>query len=253
MLSSFNNLFTTNNCNLITMLFVYCNCMEVILVTKNLILNNNLIQNLKNENINVLTIENLRDVSIKLLYRKFDMVIIDSNLSNEERDNIYELMKFSPGTKITILHSATLAKRQNGQISYEADINYCYLIPYFNNTNIGSFIRWVNKESNFNEEKEILQYDDLYLNRKQHLVKRGDKIINLRKKEFYILEFFMMHPEMVVKRETLLYNIWDMDTLIVYNTIDSHVHNLREKLRISNKTSLIHAVRGIGYRFSSYE
>ena len=94
---------------------------------------------------------------------------------------------------------------------------------------------------------ERLTYRGLELDRLKHQVTRGGRKLDLTPREFRLLEYFMMHPERVVRRTELLEKVWDMSFDPMSNVVDVHVANLRHKLRGEGEPPLIHTVRGVGY------
>jgi two-component system OmpR family response regulator len=93
----------------------------------------------------------------------------------------------------------------------------------------------------------ILRYQDLEMDRLRRLVKRAGKVLDLSPREFRLLEFFLLSPERVVSRSTLLEKVWDMSFDPETNVVDAHISNLRKKLESSSRPRLIHTVRGAGY------
>jgi two-component system OmpR family response regulator len=71
--------------------------------------------------------------------------------------------------------------------------------------------------------------------------------VDLTAKEFQLLEYFLLHPEEVVRRTTLLEKVWDMHFDPESNVVDVHVGNLRRKLRRSTLAQQIETVRGVGF------
>lgn len=94
---------------------------------------------------------------------------------------------------------------------------------------------------------ERLMYRDLELDRLQHVARRGGRELDLTAKEFQLLEYFLMHPEEVVRRTELLEKVWDLHFDPMSNVVDVHVGNLRRKLRRAGEGPLIHTVRGVGF------
>lgn len=88
---------------------------------------------------------------------------------------------------------------------------------------------------------------DLSLDCTSHVVKRGEKIINLSAKEFSILEYMMRNQGIVLSREKIENNIWDLETMGASNVIDVYIRYLRKKIDDGYEPKLIHTVRGIGY------
>jgi DNA-binding response OmpR family regulator len=78
---------------------------------------------------------------------------------------------------------------------------------------------------------------------------RGDMLIELSKREFALLEYFMRHPEQVLSRQQILSSVWDYTFDPESNVVDVYVRYLRSKIDEPGKPSLISTVRGAGYRF----
>lgn len=93
----------------------------------------------------------------------------------------------------------------------------------------------------------ILRYQDLEMDRLKRLVKRGGKTLDFSPREFRLLEFFLLNPERVVSRTTLLEKVWDMSFDPETNVVDAHMSNLRKKLEDGDRPRLIQTVRGAGY------
>lgn len=100
---------------------------------------------------------------------------------------------------------------------------------------------------------ERLRYDDVELDRIQHTATRGGRDLKLTAKEFQLLEYFLLHPEEVVKRTQLLEKVWDLRFDPMSNVVDVHVAKLRRKLSLQGERALIHTVRGVGYVLSREE
>ena len=98
---------------------------------------------------------------------------------------------------------------------------------------------------------ERLVYDDVILDRIRHVATRGGTELDLTPKEFQLLEYFLLHPEEVVRRTELLEKVWDLHFDPMSNVVDVHVGNLRRKLRAAGEDPLIQTVRGVGFLFKT--
>jgi DNA-binding response OmpR family regulator len=85
----------------------------------------------------------------------------------------------------------------------------------------------------------------------RHKAFRGKKEIFLSAKEYALLELFMMHPEKIITRETIIEHVWDMNFDPRSNVIESFVRLLRQKVDRGFAKKLIHTIRGSGYMFSN--
>ncbi len=95
---------------------------------------------------------------------------------------------------------------------------------------------------------DVLQIDDLVLDTVSHKVKRGEKEINLSRKEFALLEYLMRNPGVVLTRGMILEHVWDMNADPFTNTVDVHIRFLRKKIDEGFKKKLIKTVHGSGYK-----
>jgi DNA-binding response OmpR family regulator len=97
------------------------------------------------------------------------------------------------------------------------------------------------------ERMEVLRFGELALDRLRHLAMAGERKLDLTAKEFQLLEHFLLHPEEVVRRTTLLEKVWDMHFDPESNVVDVHVGNLRRKLAEHSSVQRIETVRGVGF------
>lgn len=75
--------------------------------------------------------------------------------------------------------------------------------------------------------------------------KSGEEVI-LTKKEYDLLVYFLKNRKRVLSREMILRDVWNEDIQFVdARVIDTHVKNLRAKLRLT----CIYSVRGVGYEW----
>ncbi|WP_027127935.1 response regulator transcription factor [Fusobacterium perfoetens] len=121
-----------------------------------------------------------------------------------------------------------------------------YLIKPFHFDELMARIRVLirRKHGNINNELKVA---DLVLNVNTHIVKRGDKEIELSSKEFSILEYMMQNVGIVLSREKLEEHIWNYDYQGASNMIDVYIRYLRVKIDKDFETKLIYTVRGVGY------
>lgn len=94
---------------------------------------------------------------------------------------------------------------------------------------------------------DMLQFDDLTLNRLTRQVLRGSRAIELTAKEFDLLEYLLRHPRQVFTRDQILEHVWGYDFVGDSNIIEVYVRYLRLKLEERGEKRLIHTVRGVGY------
>src|ERR1700753_98054 len=94
---------------------------------------------------------------------------------------------------------------------------------------------------------EPLRYADLVLDPVAHEVHRGDRLIELSRTEFLLLELFMRHPRQVLTRTTIFENVWGYDFGPTSNALGVYMGYWRRKTEPGGESRLLHTVRGIGY------
>jgi two-component system response regulator MprA len=96
-------------------------------------------------------------------------------------------------------------------------------------------------------ESEVLTYSDLALNPVTREVRRGDRLIDLTRTEFTLLEMFLRRPRRVLDRSFILEDVWGYDFPTTANSLEVYVGYLRRKTEAEGESRLIHTVRGVGY------
>ncbi len=97
------------------------------------------------------------------------------------------------------------------------------------------------------ENLDLLQFEDLSLNRLTREIYRGARSIELTTKEFDLLELLLSHPRQVLTRDRILEQVWKYDFAGDSNIIEVYVRYLRLKLEKNQEKRLLHTVRGVGY------
>jgi len=92
-----------------------------------------------------------------------------------------------------------------------------------------------------------LSVGDLTLDVMARRAVRAGREIELRPREFTLLEYLMRNAGRVVSKTMILSHVWDYAFDPRTNVVDVLVFRLREKIDKEFPTKLIHTVRGIGY------
>lgn len=77
---------------------------------------------------------------------------------------------------------------------------------------------------------------------------RDGKVIDLTVREYAILEYLARNRNVVVTREQIRVNIWNIDDDVNSNVIDVYIRYLRRKIDDDYEEKLIHTIRGVGYK-----
>ena len=77
---------------------------------------------------------------------------------------------------------------------------------------------------------------------------RDGKVIDLTVREYAILEYLARNRNVVVTREQIRVNIWNIDDDVNSNVTDVYIRYLRRKIDDNYEEKLIHTIRGVGYK-----
>ena len=99
----------------------------------------------------------------------------------------------------------------------------------------------------YNQQKNILSFEDISLDTYSKTVRRADKDIQLTAKEFTLLELFLKNTNRLLSRQYIAENAWDVSFDTGTNVIDVYVNFLRNKIEKGFDRKLIHTKIGMGY------
>src|SRR5688572_15207764 len=88
-------------------------------------------------------------------------------------------------------------------------------------------------------------FGDIKIDKEKHVIYKGEKEINLPKKEFKLFALLSSKPGKVFTREYILEQVWGDEVVVGDRTIDVHIRKLREKIG----EDYFKTVKGVGYKF----
>lgn len=92
-----------------------------------------------------------------------------------------------------------------------------------------------------------LRVGSLVLDMRAYTARRADKILDLTKTEWSLLECLMRHPGQVLSREFILDYVWSYENTVQPSMVDVYISYLRGKLRLPDRIDPIQTRRGLGY------
>jgi two-component system OmpR family response regulator len=122
-----------------------------------------------------------------------------------------------------------------------------YLTKPFSFSELLARVQALIRRSTQTSEPTTLSYADLTLDLLAREVTRGGKKIELRAREYAVLEYFMRNAGRVVSKTMILEHVWDFAFDPKTNVVDVLVSRLRSKIDRDFSPKLIHTLRGFGY------
>ncbi|MEM0911705.1 MAG: response regulator transcription factor [Pseudomonadota bacterium] len=176
----------------------------------------------------------------------YDAIILDRMLPYIDGMTILQTLRLK-GDKTPVLILSALGSVQDKVQGLKAGCDD-YLVKPFSFEELIARVEALVRRANDNaSEVTVLRVKDLEVDLLGRKVSRGGKTIDLKPREYKILEYLLEHKGQVVTRTMMLENIWDYHFDPTTNVVDVHVGRLRKKMDEGFDTSLIETVKGAGY------
>lgn len=124
-----------------------------------------------------------------------------------------------------------------------------YLAKPFDNDELLARVRALLRRATMSAGESVLRGEGLTLNRLTRELRHRGARVALTQTEFMVLEMFMRNPGVVLSRREIVGAVWKRDLDPEQNIVDVYVNYLRRKIETLAGRSLLHTVRGQGYRF----
>jgi DNA-binding response OmpR family regulator len=95
--------------------------------------------------------------------------------------------------------------------------------------------------------ENVLRVGDLEMDTVRRSVKRASRAIELKPKEYALLEFLMRNADRPVTKSLIIEHVWDIHFDTISNVVEVHINSLRNKVDRGFGETLIHTIRGVGY------
>jgi DNA-binding response OmpR family regulator len=179
----------------------------------------------------------------------YDGIVIDSCLDETAgKDICIRLREEKVCSPILILLSENCDRKRSIYLDNGADM--CLEKP-FESSELLSKLRTIIRKSYIGICGNKISAGELTVNIHNKTLERGDAFIDLRKKEFELIEYLVRNKGNVVTKETLLEHIWESGIDVGSNTLEVHINRLREKVDRDYDKKLIKTVYGFGYKIEA--
>ena len=182
-----------------------------------------------------------------LAKESFEVIILDLGLPDLPGQEVCPQIRASGiKTPILVLTGSDDVNAKVAMLDIGADD---YLLKPFYIGELQARLRALRRRSAVAKARpsDILTVADLRLDAARRTVERQGKVINLRRKEFDILEYLMRNRGKIVTRSMIMDNVWSADTESWNNTVDVHIKYLRDKVDRPFGQKLIRTAYGLGY------
>jgi DNA-binding response OmpR family regulator len=129
-----------------------------------------------------------------------------------------------------------------------------YISKPFSSRELVARIRAILRRATFIDQADKtqqLQFGPIALDLDMHTARVEGEALDLTRREFELLAYFLQNPRRVLSREKILQQVWGLEYLGESRTIDAHVRRVRSKLGAA--AALIETVVGVGYRMGNVD
>lgn len=126
-----------------------------------------------------------------------------------------------------------------------------YLIKPFHLSELAARVAAIIRRKSF-EGSNSLKFEELQLDLQYKTVKVNEKVIDLTRKEYDLLLYFISNKNKVINKGAIAEHLWgdNMDMADSYDFIYTHIKNLRRKLIQAGAGDYVKSVYGMGYKFN---
>lgn len=180
------------------------------------------------------------------LSTKFELIILDLNLPKIDGLEICRILRQNK-CKSLILMLTARDTNLDQIIGLDAGADD-YIVKPFEIKVLLARIRALLRR-NTPEISNLLLWGDLVLNPNTFEVKYKDNNIPLTKKEYQLLELFLLNPHRTLTKEFIIDQLWPLENTPMEDTVRAHIKKLRKKLKQAGiEQDVIENIYGIGYR-----
>lgn len=221
--------------------------MKILVIEDNKDLRDSIVNSLLKENYIIETASDFYSAIEKIEIYNYDCILLDIMLPNGNGLQVLEMLKKNGKSGNVIITSAkdSLEDKLKG-LELGADD---YLTKPFHIAELNARIKAVFRRNNL-EGKNTIEISNVILNVKDRIFLVNNENVPLNRKEFDILNYFLLNKNRLVTKSALAEHVWgdNIDQSDNYDFIYYQIKNLRKKLIDSNSNIELDSVYGIGYK-----
>ena len=177
--------------------------------------------------------------------QQFDVVVVDRMLPGLDGVSAIRKMR-AAGMNAPVLILTAMGSIEDRLAGFESGADD-YLVKPFSMAELNARLNALARRPPLKEESTELAVGDLVLDRLRRTVVRGGESLELKPREFRLLEELMLNANRIVTRAMLLEKVWDFQFAQGTNIVETHMSRIRSKINRADAPALIHTVRGEGY------
>lgn len=226
--------------------------MKVLIIEDNLELAENIQEFLMREGYVCELCYSHQEAQKKLISFAYDCIILDIMLPDGNGLNLLEFIKTEKIASSILIISAknSLDDKVTG-LELGADD---YLTKPFHLPELHARLKAIYRRKNLKGDSTV-SFKEISVNTDTMEARVNDQLLDLTKKEFNLLLYFLVNKNRVLTRQSIAEHLWGdyTDNLSNFDFVYQHVKNLRKKITAADGKEYIETVYGLGYKFNIHK
>jgi DNA-binding response OmpR family regulator len=192
--------------------------------------------------------QNFSQAIMKTADNRYDCIILDIGLPDGNGLGVIKELKankLSDGILILSAKSSLDDKLLGLKIGADD-----YLTKPFHFAELSARINSIYRRNNFSGLNEI-SFNEIRVNTFDKQAYVNDDILNLTRKEYDLLLFFVTNSNRIITKESIVEHLWGDEVILTdsFDFVYTHVKNLRKKIVAAGSKNYIKCIYGFGYKF----
>lgn len=184
--------------------------------------------------------------AMDIFYKNKDISLIILDVMMPNMDGWQVCREIRENSKVPVIMLTARSEEKDELQGFELGIDE-YISKPFSPKILVARVGAILRRSQGTVADDVTDAGGIVIDKAAHIVKIGNKAIDLSYKEFELLSYFVENQGIALSREKILNNVWNYDYFGDARTIDTHVKKLRSKLE--DKGEYIKTIWGMGYKF----
>jgi len=223
--------------------------MKILIVEDEIELLESVTTYLKNEDFVCENASTFFDAEDKLISFQYDIVVLDITLPDGSGIDLLKLIKEkTPETGVLIVSAKDSLDDRLMGLDLGADD---YITKPFHLAELNSRINSLIRRQKF-DGNEIISFNEIEINPTSRSVTIHQNPVELTKKEYNLLLYFITNKNKVLTKEAIAEHLWgdNIEMADSFDFIYTHMGNLRKKLKKLDGANYLQTMYGLGYKFT---
>ncbi len=221
--------------------------MKILIVEDETELSDGIATYLKGEDYVCETAEDFNKALAKIEVFDYDCILLDITIpGGSGLDILRELKANNKMDGVLIISAKNSLDDKIAGLTLGADD---YLAKPFHLSELSARVAAIIRRKQF-YGNDLVTFENLTIDTKAKIVSVQNKTLDLTRKEYELLLYFMINKNRVISKNAIAEHLWGDEMEGNYDFIYTHIKNLRKKLSDAGNADYIKSVYGMGYKFS---